>query len=481
MEHNQTKWMQTLSIAFVMLLGIASFATVRILQNRSTAPTRSSAQDGTAVGACVASFSIRTPSPTPTPAVCEDGLDNDGDGRIDCTVGAPDPGCFPDGHGGGGACNPKDTDEKDVPTPTPTRSPFPSPIATKSPSPLPTKSPTPAPTIVACIPPTPPEDPPTVLCAPSTTTNGTITWAWPPVANANRYEIDIVDTTGKVVLDNPWRDSTYFNCQTGECTYTTSHLPGKYFQSRVRAHALASGSGVQTCSPSSWSFSERMTINVCPSVPVGQCQSSNSSVVLVIDRSDSMKYKEGTKSQLEWVKDAAVNFVDAVSGGQAGGNVQIGVVVFGMKGANPINATYSAQSIIGLSNNYSAIKTAIRAIKQTDSGTCIECGLRIANTMLTSASGQKNVILMSDGVATHIWDGSRNLTSAPQNAISTANTGRSQAINYLAVQFNDGQYKNTLGTTTMQSIAQDHTKYFYRPTTQAWATTLGQLSTQICN
>lgn len=45
---------------------------------------------------------------------CRDGKDNDGDGKIDCTVGAEDPGCFPDGHGGGGACNPNDNDETDV-------------------------------------------------------------------------------------------------------------------------------------------------------------------------------------------------------------------------------------------------------------------------------------------------------------------------------------------------------------------------------
>lgn len=45
---------------------------------------------------------------------CSDGLDNDGDGFIDCTIGAEDPGCFPDGMGGGGACNPGDDNEVDL-------------------------------------------------------------------------------------------------------------------------------------------------------------------------------------------------------------------------------------------------------------------------------------------------------------------------------------------------------------------------------
>lgn len=46
--------------------------------------------------------------------VCNDGLDNDGDGLIDCQEGAEDPGCFPDGNGGGGECNPNDDSEEDA-------------------------------------------------------------------------------------------------------------------------------------------------------------------------------------------------------------------------------------------------------------------------------------------------------------------------------------------------------------------------------
>lgn len=51
---------------------------------------------------------------------CNDGIDNDGDGAIDCGVENPvkgqppipaDPGCFPNGNGGGGACNVSDDDE----------------------------------------------------------------------------------------------------------------------------------------------------------------------------------------------------------------------------------------------------------------------------------------------------------------------------------------------------------------------------------
>ncbi|NCN03468.1 MAG: hypothetical protein GW942_00135, partial [Candidatus Pacebacteria bacterium] len=64
---------------------------------------------------------------TDVPNQCNDGIDNDGDGKIDCTVGAQDPGCYPDGNGGGGACDPNDDDETNqtvvYASPTPTSAP----------------------------------------------------------------------------------------------------------------------------------------------------------------------------------------------------------------------------------------------------------------------------------------------------------------------------------------------------------------------
>ncbi len=51
---------------------------------------------------------------TVAPPRCSDGVDNDIDGLTDCTTGAEDPGCYPDGNGGGGACNPQDDDENDA-------------------------------------------------------------------------------------------------------------------------------------------------------------------------------------------------------------------------------------------------------------------------------------------------------------------------------------------------------------------------------
>lgn len=56
-------------------------------------------------------FNVPYVAPT---AQCKDGIDNDDDGKIDCVTGNADPGCFPDGKGGGGSCSPDDTTEEDV-------------------------------------------------------------------------------------------------------------------------------------------------------------------------------------------------------------------------------------------------------------------------------------------------------------------------------------------------------------------------------
>lgn len=63
-----------------------------------------------------ASESVSTAPPETSRAACSDGVDNDGDGRVD----AADPGCHTDGNAGNPASfNPNDTSEVDAPGPAP--------------------------------------------------------------------------------------------------------------------------------------------------------------------------------------------------------------------------------------------------------------------------------------------------------------------------------------------------------------------------
>lgn len=89
---------------------------------RPASPTPSSAPTGTpAATPSVAPTPTPTASPapgtSPTPPVltaCNDGIDNDGDGRIDCRAANPDPGCFTGYDIAQGTCDPNDDDESDT-------------------------------------------------------------------------------------------------------------------------------------------------------------------------------------------------------------------------------------------------------------------------------------------------------------------------------------------------------------------------------
>ncbi len=106
-----------------------------------------------------------------------------------------------------------------------------------------------------------PNDPPTSVCAPSPTANGSITWEWPPVAGANQYSVviqtvpgftDVLGTASGV------QSSAFFNCTATECRYTTSLPTGTY-----RSSIIASNSA-DLCLPSAAGTSAPYTLDLCP-------------------------------------------------------------------------------------------------------------------------------------------------------------------------------------------------------------------------
>lgn len=106
-----------------------------------------------------------------------------------------------------------------------------------------------------------PNDPPTSVCAPSPTANGSITWEWPPVAGANQYSVviqtvpgftDVLGTASGV------QSSAFFNCTATVCRYTTSLPAGTY-----RSSIVASNSA-DICLPSAAGTSAPYTLDLCP-------------------------------------------------------------------------------------------------------------------------------------------------------------------------------------------------------------------------
>lgn len=97
-----------------------------------------------------------------------------------------------------------------------------------------------------------PFDPPGSTCAANSTSNGTITWSWAPVAIANQYRVIIINSAGSTVSDTGFQNQSFFNCGSGTCRHTTSHLPGTQYRSRIiarEASGICTASGFVTSTP----------------------------------------------------------------------------------------------------------------------------------------------------------------------------------------------------------------------------------------
>ncbi len=107
------------------------------------------------------------------------------------------------------------------------------------------------------------------------------------------------------------------------------------------------------------------------------------SIVLVLDASNSMN----SNSKLDNAKTAAQSFVSTLLGKEGSGDaIEIAVVSFNT----------NANTIIGFSNDKEKINKGIDSIK-TSQGTNIQGGIRRAEELLKGKSGNKIMVLLSDG------------------------------------------------------------------------------------
>jgi Mg-chelatase subunit ChlD len=198
-------------------------------------------------------------------------------------------------------------------------------------------------------------------------------------------------------------------------------------------------------------------------------------MMLTIDRSSSMNATETDgRKKLEWAKDAALALVDSISPAIKNNSMRIGVVSFGRQGNTTTNQ-YSSTLHLPVSNNPETIKTAIRNVKYSVTGTCVECGLRIANQELakTPSGRDRAAILLSDGRANHTWNGGT--SNAGAAATAEANKGRTNKIVYYTVG-----YGSNVNTSLLTSIAGSSSRYFFRPNVSQWTSTFTTLATNIC-
>lgn len=191
-------------------------------------------------------------------------------------------------------------------------------------------------------------------------------------------------------------------------------------------------------------------------------------IALVIDKSGSMGTKEADgRTKMAWAKEAASTFMNTLKSYPYNkNNVRVALVSFGASGT-------SATLNRSLTNVYDSIITTISSLK-SGGYTCIQCGIRIGNSQLTSTY-KKVEILLSDGQANRIWDGTNSNSKAA--AITEANTGRTKGISYKVIGYGTG---NNIDQITLKSIAGGSTNYQYKPDAKDWSTAFLNILKELC-
>lgn len=234
----------------------------------------------------------------------------------------------------------------------------------------------------------------------------------------------------------------------------------------------------------------RPTEAVTTTPPPNQCETVD--YMIAIDRSGSMQ------EDLPAAKAAAKAFVDVVEEGYSTvGNdtTRIGLVSFGkslwptdynipfpggVSYSKPSNPSTLHQT---LTADYNLIRSKIDQVQYSSGGTCVQCGLYLANQELmrndnpSDSNARKVVILLSDGRTHNLYNGSDNDNTAVAESQAQATEGKSKGFQYYAVGYDTNANVNLL-----KFIANDpDSKYYlFEPNKENWKQTFIDIYNQVC-
>ena len=234
--------------------------------------------------------------------------------------------------------------------------------------------------------------------------------------------------------------------------------------------------------PSAASASCTTEFSIAKPTPI-ICNNEIDILGITIDRSSSMTALETDgRQKLAWAKEAAIGFVKTLQASQTS-SVRLGVASFGAQGNDgngTLSSAYNSTLNSVLTSDFSnLINNVLPKVAYVQSGTCIECGLRIARSQLQQNTRKKVVILFSDGKANRIWNGSApGGTTSRQTAINEANKGRTQGIEYYVLGYGTG---TNIDETTLKAIAGPSANYQYKPDVTTWSQAMLNVLTRICN
>jgi hypothetical protein len=207
-------------------------------------------------------------------------------------------------------------------------------------------------------------------------------------------------------------------------------------------------------------------------------------VGMTLDRSSSMNALETDgRTKLAWAKEAANTFLNTI---RSSGTTTVSVAInsFGAQGndgTGTLGSTYNSLLHQGLTNNIDSAITALGNVRYITSGTCIMCGIRLSNSQVNTASTAKKVaILLSDGRANRIWNGTQPGSAiSKQAAIDEANRGRAMGVQYHVIGY--GSLDNAADETTLRAIAGSNGSYQFKPNAQEWSTAMLNIMNNICS
>jgi hypothetical protein len=228
---------------------------------------------------------------------------------------------------------------------------------------------------------------------------------------------------------------------------------------------------------------------VKPTLPPISC-TEPIDVMFVLDRTSSMTVAVSStdkKTKLDYAKAAAQAFIARIQSSAAAkaGNVRVGITTFG----RTLATTQATNSTIPLSTNLAAVSAKIASITLQESGTCIECGLQVANTDLAvhwpdaTKASKKVAIVLTDGRANRtVASNGDGVPSgdAGRAAIAKALAGKNLGYGYFVVGI--GSTSSTENTTVTKAIASSPTSTFYRSQTDytQWDSLFTQFADTAC-